>query len=402
MVSSVTWYSDPRNRAYPGTGYDGVVRVVVGDYYGTGTLLYDGHAVLTAAHLFPSGSATAHVSFETASGKQIVASSGVTVFPRYDAKEGNNDLALVWLGDDAPLAAERYKLYRASDEIGQTMTMVGYGVPGTGTSGTLDSYKDSPIRQKAENQFETDPVTLQSHIGSVMGWTATAGTQLLADFDSGSSNNDAFGRMMNRIGTGLGMSEGMITPGDSGGPAFIKGLVAGIASYTANLSTSLIHPDVDNEANSSYGEVGAWQRVSYYQQWIDQSLRAQHPNAPTKPEQVRQLVTEGNSGTSYAYFLLQFNGTRSNPTDLLSVDYATRDGSAKAGEDYLSTHGTLVLYPDETQAVIPVEIIGDGKREPDETFYMDVTHPVGGTFAGAQVTLVAMRTIVDDDASLLG
>jgi hypothetical protein len=95
------------------------------------------------------------------------------------------------------------------------------------------------------------------------------------------------------------------------------------------------HPDIDNTINSNFGEIAAWQRVSYYQQWIDQSLRAQYPNAPTKPEQVQKSVTEGNSGTSYAFFLLQFTGVRSDPNELLSVDYNTRDGTATAGLDYL-------------------------------------------------------------------
>ena len=56
MVTTVSSYTETRNRALMGDGYDGVVRVVVGNMYGTGVLLFDGKAVLTAAHLF-NGSA---------------------------------------------------------------------------------------------------------------------------------------------------------------------------------------------------------------------------------------------------------------------------------------------------------------------------------------------------------
>ncbi|AQV96388.1 sodium:calcium exchanger [Cupriavidus necator] len=397
MVTTVTSYTDGRNRALPGEGYDGVVQVSVAGYYGTGVLLYDGRAVLTAAHLFSHGSTAASVQFETMAGSQTLTASQVSVLSSYDAINGNDDLALVWLSGSAPATADRYDLYRGSDEIGQTLTMVGYGVPGTGASGDLTSYSANPIRQKAGNQFDADAATLKDWLGSGMGWTPTAGTQLVADFDNGASAQDALGRLVNRPGTGLGQNEGLISPGDSGGPAFLNGQVAGIASYTASLSNGGVHPDIDSQTNSSYGEIAAWQRVSAYQQWIDQSARAHYPNAPTKPSEVRKVVAEGNSGISYAYFLVQFTGMRSDPAQKLSVDYATRDGTATAGQDYLPAHGTLVLYPNENQAVIPVEIVGDTTPEPDETFYLDVTNPVGGSFGDGVIKLTAMRTIVNDD-----
>jgi hypothetical protein len=154
--------------------------------------------------------------------------------------------------------------------------------------------------------------------------------------------------------------------------------------------------------NSTFGEIAAWQRVSYYQQWIDQSLRAFYPNAPTKPQDVQKKVAEGNSGTTYAYFLLQFTGLRDTASQVLSVDYATRDGTALKGQDYVAVSGTLKLYAGEMQAVIPVEIIGDTSPEQDEVFYLDVRNPVGGNFGPGVVTLTAMRTIVNDDGGFFG
>lgn len=395
---TTTPYTDSCNLATVGDGYDGVVRVVVGSYYGTGVLLYDGHAVLTAAHLFENAaSSSASVYFETSAGSETRSVSRITLSPAYDASQDNNDLALVWLSSNAPVTADRYSPYSSSDEIGKTMTMVGYGTPGTGNSGALTTYSGRPLRLKAENQFDADAATLKSRLGSQMAWTPTTGTQLVADFDNGTSTQDALGRLINCTGLGLGQNEGMISPGDSGGPAFINGQIAGIASYTASLSRSGITPDIDGVSNSSFGEIGSWQRVSQYQQWIDESLREQYPNAPTKPEEVQTLVTEGNSSTNYAYFLLQFTGIRSDPKQTLSVDYVTRDGTAQAGEDYLATQGTLKLYPGEEQAVIPVEIMADAILEPDETFYLDVINPVGGSFGSGVAKLTAERTIVNDD-----
>ena len=157
---------------------------------------------------------------------------------------------------------------------------------------------------------------------------------------------------------------------------------------------------MDAIVNSSFGEIAAWQRVSAYQQWIDQSLRANYPNAPTKPEEVKKEVAEGNSGTSYAYFLLQFTSVRNDPDQTLSVDYATRDGTAAAGSDYIAASGTLNLYPTENQAVIPVEIIGDTAPEANETFYLDVFNAIGGSLGQGVLKLTAVRTIINDDAWL--
>jgi len=400
MVTTTSSYSDSRYRTYPGDGYEGVVRVSYGGYYASATLLFDGRAVLTAAHLFEGRSSSATVTFETSSGTQTVTASKTLIHSGYDSTQSNNDLALVWLSSPAPTAANRYNLYRDSDEIGQIFTLAGYGRTGTGSTGASSSDASTPIRLKASNRFDADASTLKSYLGSGMAWTPLAGTQLVADFDNGTTTNDALGRLINRNDTGLGLNEGLIASGDSGGPGFISGLLAGVASYTARLSNGSINPDIDAVSNSSFGEIAAWQRVSHYQQWIDQSIRSQLPNAPTKPEEVKKTSVEGNSSTSYAYFLLQFTGVRSDANQTLSVDYVTRDGTALASSDYIALSGKLNLYPGENQAVIAVEIVGDTTPEPNEYFYLDVFNPVGGSFGEGVVKLTAVRTILDDDGWL--
>jgi hypothetical protein len=84
MVTTVSSYTEARNRALIADGYDGVVRVVVGNMYGTGVLLFDGKAVLTAAHLFNGSSGSANVIFESRSGVQTIASSQVVINPDYN------------------------------------------------------------------------------------------------------------------------------------------------------------------------------------------------------------------------------------------------------------------------------------------------------------------------------
>ena len=401
MVTTAAYTTDSRYRTYPGDGYEGVVRVSLGGFFATGSLLFDGRAILTAAHLFEGRTGSASVTFETRSGIQTLNISKTLIHFAYDKAQSNNDLALVWLTDTAPMDANRYDIYRGSDEIGQSFTMVGYGKTGTGSAGATNSGTASPIRLKAENKFDADASTLKSNLGSEMAWTPLAGSQLVADFDDGTTARDSLGRLIYQTNTGNGLDEGLIAQGDSGGPAFISGLLAGVASYTASLFKDSTYPDIDARNNSSFGEIAAWQRVSTYQQWIDQSLQANYPNKPTKPGDVIKDVAEGNSGTSYTYFLLQFTGVRGDANQIISIEYTTRNGSAMAGSDYIAVSGKLNLYPGENQAVIPVEIVGDTVPEPSETFYLDVFNPVGGSFGEGVVKLTAVRTILYDDGMTL-
>jgi hypothetical protein len=310
----------------------------------------------------------------------------------------NNDLALVWLTNPAPISAERSALFRDSTELGSAVTLVGYGLPGDGTNGHVESGSTEPTKRLAENRFDTTGEALDTALGRWSSFDALPGSQLIIDFDNGSSANDALGILMGINDTGRGAAEGLIAPGDSGGPAYIDNKVAGIASYGWSFSPNGQSADVNDTIDSSFGEVAGFMRVSFYQQWIDQSLRLMDPNAPTRPEDVITSVQEGDTSTQRIYFLLEFNGLRDDVEQWLSVDYATRNGTATAGEDYIATADTLILYPGEMQAVIVVEVIGDSLPEPDETFYLDVFNPQGGSFGEGIAMLTAVRNIVDDDS----
>ncbi|MDY0185134.1 MAG: trypsin-like serine protease [Desulfuromonadaceae bacterium] len=382
-----------------GSGYDGVVRVVVEDFYGTGVLLYSGMAILTAAHVMENDAgdiiSNVTIEVETASGLKRYTSDQVLIHPDYDTENSNFDLALIKLPELVEPAAERYSLYRGDSEIGSETVLVGYGSSGTGARGS-NPYSDI-IRYKAQNQFDMLGGSFSAAYGSELGWIPDEDGILVADFDNGYRLNDALGHIGGVWDSGTGSYEGIIAPGDSGGPAFIDGQVAGIASYISSFNINRQSPDIDYKLNSSFGEVAFWQRISTEQQWIDQTVRSFYADAPQTPEEVITRIIEGDSGSTYTYFLLQFTGIRSSADEVLSVDYTTRNGSARAGEDYLAVNGTLNLYPGEDQAVIPVEILGDVIPEGDETFYLDIFNPVGGSFGGGIDVLSAMRTILDDD-----
>ena len=57
----------------------------------------------------------------------------------------------------------------------------------------------------------------------------------------------------------------------------------------------------------------------------------------------------------------------------VTLSFRTADGTAKAGDqDYGAKTGTLTFAPGETTKTITIEVKGDGKKESDETFYLDL------------------------------
>jgi len=76
----------------------------------------------------------------------------------------------------------------------------------------------------------------------------------------------------------------------------------------------------------------------------------------------------------------------------VSIDYATADGSAVAGEDYGHTAGHLVFVPTQTEHTIVIPILPDQVVEPNQTFTISLSHPTNAIPGGA-----ATVTILDDD-----
>ncbi|WP_407153952.1 Calx-beta domain-containing protein [Bradyrhizobium sp. STM 3557] len=104
-------------------------------------------------------------------------------------------------------------------------------------------------------------------------------------------------------------------------------------------------------------------------------------------------ITEGNSGTSIATFTV----TRSGGTAAFAVNYATADGTATAGSDYVGQPtGTLSFAAGDLTKTISVTINGDTTVEPDETFFVNLS---GATNGGTITKSQGVGTIANDDAA---
>ena len=78
----------------------------------------------------------------------------------------------------------------------------------------------------------------------------------------------------------------------------------------------------------------------------------------------------------------------------VSVNFSTADGTATvANGDYFENSGTVYFDPGETTATITVLVRGDKSKEPNETFFVNLSDPSEATISDGQ----GVGTITNDD-----
>ncbi len=113
---------------------------------------------------------------------------------------------------------------------------------------------------------------------------------------------------------------------------------------------------------------------------------------PTAPDiSVADLsISEGNSGTKVALYTVSLSKAA---LSAVSVNYATTNGTATGGSDYVATNGTLTFAAGETSKTVSVTINGDTSVEDNETFFLNLSNAIGGNIVKNQ----AIGTITNDD-----
>ncbi len=94
---------------------------------------------------------------------------------------------------------------------------------------------------------------------------------------------------------------------------------------------------------------------------------------------IRLTVTRGNDGLLGAF----------------TVDYATSNLTAVAGQDYAGTNGTLEFAAGEMTKSFPVPVFDEGVAELDEKFKVLLSNPSGGMALGTATNLTATVTLCD-------
>src|SRR2546423_2909767 len=100
---------------------------------------------------------------------------------------------------------------------------------------------------------------------------------------------------------------------------------------------------------------------------------------------------ESNSGIKGFTFNVTLNHP---PLSTVTVDYATADGTASSGSDYVAQSGTLTFPKGATLRTVVVFVKGDRAPEADETLFVNLSNPSSNAVvADAQ----GRGTILNDD-----
>lgn len=104
---------------------------------------------------------------------------------------------------------------------------------------------------------------------------------------------------------------------------------------------------------------------------------------------------EGQSGTTAFNFNLTLSAKSSRN---VTVKYATANGTAVAGSDYVAVGATPVTFlPGQTAKTVIVNAKGDRTREANEVFFVNLSAPNGATLADSQ----GRGTLLNDDGPVL-
>jgi hypothetical protein len=103
-------------------------------------------------------------------------------------------------------------------------------------------------------------------------------------------------------------------------------------------------------------------------------------------------VVEGNAGFTACTFIVTLSAPALDP---IIVQYATADGTASAGVDYVASAGSLTFARGQISKTVTVNVIGDTNVEDAETFQFIASTTAGGLVSSA----TGVATIRDDDTA---
>ena len=110
-------------------------------------------------------------------------------------------------------------------------------------------------------------------------------------------------------------------------------------------------------------------------------------------------VTEGNLGLHDVSVKVTLNTAAVTP---ITVHYASLDGTANAGWDFIPAEGDLTIPIGAKEAYIPISIQGDTIPESDQDFHVVLSHPVNGQFLNPILSTIQNTvTIKTDDGDSL-
>lgn len=229
-----------------GVGVDAATSQVFG--YSASAVLIGNNWALTAGHVVDVATSLKF----TLGGTTFTATDWVAN-PNWDGSLNRGyDIGLIHFGSDlaSATAITPASRYTGTSELNQVGTFVGYGMTGTGLTGSVT--------------FDGKKRGTQNVIDGLLNTGGKTSRTLLADFDN--PNNPAD----NNFGSATPINlEGLIAPGDSGGGVFMDQIVNGVTKSFLVGINSFGWGRLDGNADDDYGDVSGHTRVSQFNTWID-------------------------------------------------------------------------------------------------------------------------------------
>jgi len=266
--------------------------------------------------------------------------------------------------------------------------LLGMGVSGTGITTDIDGQtRDTPPDIGADEilaattpgsvQFAQATYTVGEGAGSVViSVTRTAGTSGAISVNYATANGTATGGASCTAGIDFTNASGTLNWAD--GDSATK-------TFNVTICDDALVEGSENFSGSLSGATGGATIGSPSTTTVTITDNDVPPPGTFTINDVR--VLEGNTGGANAVFTVTYVGAAP-----ASVNFATANGTAIAGLDYLSVNGTLNFASSGTQPVT-VPIVGKGLKEENETFFVNLSSPVNGTILDSQ----GVGIIIDED-----
>ncbi|ABA23249.1 Na-Ca exchanger/integrin-beta4 [Trichormus variabilis ATCC 29413] len=171
----------------------------------------------------------------------------------------------------------------------------------------------------------------------------------------------------------------------------------GTITFAAGASTAIltINPTADTTVESNETVALTLATGTGYTVGTTTAVTGTITNDDTSPTGITinlsgsQTIVEGSTSPQNVTYTVTLSQASSQ---IITVQYATANGTATAGSDYTSTTGTLTFNPGETSKVINIPILNDSVNEANETFTLRLTSPTNATLG---TTNTVTTTITD-------
>lgn len=273
--------------------------------------------------------------------------------------------------------------------VWMTNRLVGVCVPGFVTNSVAIGLSPSTLyyyRYFASNSLTWNWATNSvpfSTVGTAVGINNDGGATNLTPTSATLAGMSTVGSPTPDVWIYWGTQDGLTNKGDWNLPVLAIGQPVLGSSFWTNIAGL--------SANQTYC-YRCYASNTYGEAWAPASTNFTTPGPSLTLTPVSAGIPEGALGSTST---VVYTATLSAASVVdVSVDYSTSNGTATAVDnDYIPISGTLTISAGSTTGQVSVQIIGDNKVEPDETFYLNLSNAVRATIGTPQVSC----TISNDD-----